>query len=125
MPSVMAMKTKKKAIATVLGWPSAVLTGALWGAVAPVACIRRSIVAPLALECVEVDVVVPVRPADVGPGEEPGDDDHQRPEQDADAQPARQEASHEWLVVGDQEDEPKVDRDHDGGQRDRVAQAGA
>src|SRR3954452_17547351 len=71
MPSVAAMKTKKKMIAVTLGVPRLLPMSALLVRVGLRRWLRRHRAHPR-----ELDVVHPVRPADVEPRQRPGDEDH-------------------------------------------------
>src|SRR3989338_498018 len=99
MPTVVAMKRKKKPIATAFGSPIRVAT---W--------VSGSILFAFP-EAVPPGVVMGVGPADVHPGEEPRADDHQGPEQDAEGESRDDQPGEERLVEGDEEDESEVERD--------------
>src|SRR5882672_733235 len=104
MPRVVTMNRKKNPIATAFGSPIRVAT-----------CVTGSTL-PALPKAVPPGVVVGVGPADVDPGEEPGADDDQRPQQDAEGQSRYDQAGEEVFLEGDEENEAEIDRDHRGGQ---------
>jgi hypothetical protein len=108
MPSVIAMNAKKNTIAIDVRLADPRRTGAppapARGRTSIDMTVMRSAPPPHGFE---PGVVVRVRPSHVDPRQHPRQHDHERAEQHADAETARQRAAHERLVVRDEKDEPK------------------